>query len=429
MLSLAGAMTLFWLAAVLLAAFVMHAELDEAYDGALQEAAHRLLPLVVTDYYGRPEGGPVQVENRGGDQEELLVYQLRDKQGRVLVRSHDAPSEPLSFPLQTGYSDTATHRVFTEPAVSGSLILQVADPFEERWEAVQESVLSLVIPLIFLIPASLFVVSIVVRRALAPVDALRQEIGQRSSADLSRLSVANLPVELQPIGSSVDRLLERLRTALEAERAFTANSAHELRTPIAGALAQTQRLIAEVPEARDRAVRIARALSSLARLAEKLLQLARAEAGIGTAGRMTDTIPVIRLVVEDAGRELQPPQRLVLVNRTAGQMARVIDVDALAIVLRNLVENAVTHGAQDAVVTVTVEPQGTISIVNEGALIGPDQLGRLTERFRRGSTRPGGSGLGLSISAAIVERMGGKLELFSPARGQAGGFEALIRLA
>lgn len=429
MLWLTGVTTVSWLVAMLLAALVMREEFDEAYDNSLEETAHRLLPLVVTDYYAQPEGGPVRIENSAADREELLVYQLRDTRGRVLLRSHDAPPEPFEAPLREGYSDTATHRVYTEPAVSGTLILQVGDPFAERREAVGESVTSLILPLLLLVPGSLAAVFLIVRRSLAPVAALRREIERRGGTDLAPLQAAELPRELKPIASSVDRLLKRLRVALQAEREFAANSAHELRTPIAGALAQAQRLVAEVPEARDRAVRIARSLANLARLAEKLVQLARAEAGIGMSGRLTDIVPVVRLVLEDAARDLQFPERLVLAENPVTRLERVVDVDALAIVLRNLVENALVHGARDGVVTVRLDPRGAVSVTNEGPVIEAHQLERLTERFRRGSTRAAGSGLGLSIAAAIAERMGGTLELFSPARGKETGFEAIVRLA
>ena len=91
----------------------------------------------------------------------------------------------------------------------------------------------------------------------------------------------NLPSEIAPIADAVDRLIARLRQALEAERSFTGNSAHELRTPIAAALAQTQRLLAEMPDnaIRERARTVELALRELSRLSEKLLQLAKAEGG------------------------------------------------------------------------------------------------------------------------------------------------------
>ena len=125
----------------------------------------------------------------------------------------------------------------------------------------------------------MLIIWILVRRSLAPLETLRSEIGARGGGNLTPMAIANLPIELETIGGSVNRLFERLRAALDAERAFASNSAHELRTPIAGALAQTQRLIAELPDGplKRRAHGIEASLSALGHLAEKLLQLARAE--------------------------------------------------------------------------------------------------------------------------------------------------------
>jgi two-component system OmpR family sensor kinase len=115
-----------------------------------------------------------------------------------------------------------------------------------------ESGLSLFLPLAALVPISVVVIWFTVGRALAPIDDLSREIGKRDRGNLDPLPTAALPTELAAIASSVDRLLDRLRHAIDAERAFAANSAHELRTPVAGALTQIQRLIAEVPEEQAR---------------------------------------------------------------------------------------------------------------------------------------------------------------------------------
>jgi two-component system OmpR family sensor kinase len=122
----------------------------------------------------------------------------------------------------------------------------------------------------------------------------------------------SLPRELKPIARSVNLLLGRLRQALEAEREFTANSAHELRTPIAGALAQTQRLADELPKGptRVRRTQVETSLINLGRLAEKLLQLSRAEAGIGGSATATDLRPVLDMIVPTIERDSRSGGRL-----------------------------------------------------------------------------------------------------------------------
>jgi two-component system OmpR family sensor kinase len=431
MLWLGGATLLLWVSAAACGAFVMREEFDEVFDSALQETAQRLMPLVVDDLFQRAHSpDPLRMGDGAPEHEEYLTYQVRDREGRLLLRSHDAPAHPFDAPLRDGFWDTATHRIYTEEAVTSTLFLQIADPLDHRREATMEGALSLVLPLLVLAPLSMTVTWIFIRRSLAPIDVLRQEIGARDGGNLSPIGMVGFPVELDTIAASVDRLLERLRIALDAEREFAANSAHELRTPIAGALAQTQRLIAELPQgaAKARARGIETSLSRLGHIVEKLIQLARAESGIGVADHAIDLVPTVRLVVEDFGRKPENAGRLALDLEGCTALIRKVDVDALAIVLRNLIENALIHGQPDAPVTVSIRDEGSIAITNTGPVVPPPELRALTERFKRGATTAAGSGLGLAIAAMLIERMGASLELASPARGRQGGFEAIVRL-
>ena len=361
-------MVLLWIFAVVLSAFVMREEFDEVFDSSLKETSERLMPLLVEDLYSKaPSEEPRRLGVNEPEREDYLIYQLRNSEGRVLLHSHDAPLEPFDVPLAPGYVDTSTHRVYTDTAVSNSLVLQVADPLDHRREAIAESAGALFLPLIVLVPLSIFAMWVLVRRALAPLETLRHEIGARDGGHLAPIGAEDLPTELGSIATSVDRLMGRLRTALEGEREFASNSAHELRTPIAGALAQTQRLLVELPAgpARVRARGIEIALSKLSHLTEKLLQMARADAGIGRAETSVDLLPVVRLVVHDFELEGKHAGRVRLSTpRGAAAIMRRVDVDAFGIALRNLVENALLHGARDSAVEVTVDESGAISISN-----------------------------------------------------------------
>lgn len=429
-LLLTAATIVFWLAAVGIGASVMRSEFDEVFDSALKETSARLLPLLVEDLFRRAPGGlPRRIGFAGAEGDEYLTYQLRDPSGKVLLHSHSAEPVPFDVPLKQGYADTATHRVYTETAVSGSLFLQVADPLEHRREAVAESVGSLFVPLALLIPLSVAAIWLLVRRTLSPIEELRSQIGARDGTNLAPLRTTEMPPELGSIAHSVDHLLERLRAALDSEREFAANSAHELRTPIAGALAQTQRLLHELPEgpARRRAREVEKALSGLSHLAEKLLQMARADSGIGLSEKPVDLVPVVAMIVKDFQRGRTAATRL-RVDLGEKPLMRRVDVDAFGIALRNLVENALKHGASNEPVIVSVRQPGIISVANAGPPVPPAELAILMKRFRRGQTSASGSGLGLAIAATLVDRMGGRLDLLSPALEATDGFEARISL-
>ncbi|WP_378950686.1 sensor histidine kinase [Mesorhizobium sp. ANAO-SY3R2] len=105
-----------------------------------------------------------------------------------------------------------------------------------------------------------------------------------------------------------------------------------------------------------------------------------------------------------------------------------MDIDAFGIVLRNLIENSLIHGASDGAVTISLLNQEAISSSNAGQTISAEQLEKLTARFQRASARSAGTGLGLSIAATLARPMGGTLRFRSPASNRTDGFEALLTL-
>lgn len=416
-----------WLLASSLGIMVMQDEFAEIFDSAVEETAERLLPLIADDIQGSgTSSAHLDFTQRAGGKE-YLTYQARDRLGHVLIHSHDSATEPFDVPLAAGFADTSTHRIFTAVSPDGAIFLQVADAFANRREAIVEAGMALFLPLIVLIPASIIAVIFVVRRTLYPIQELRDEIGRKDSGNMAPVDATPLPTELHPIARSVNLLLERLRLSLEAEREFTSNSAHELRTPIAGALAQAQRLKAEVPpEFSPRIDQIEQSLSHLGRLAEKLLQMSRADAGIGISDTMTDLIPVIKVVVGDLERMSIGDGRINLHLGKDVRLERHINPDAFGIVIRNLLENALVHSPQDSMVEVFIENGKRLRITNESQLISADELVGLTSRFTRGPTKASGSGLGLAIVSNLVEKMNANLVLSSPAAGKKDGFEAIL---
>ncbi|SLN62801.1 sensor histidine kinase [Oceanibacterium hippocampi] len=428
-LGLAFGVALLWLVAAIGAGLVVRHELDEALDSALQETAQRLLPLAVPAILERGMTGLPHEAIAMRAHREFLTYLVRDPAGRVLLKSHDA--DPAHFPAvpRAGFSTTATHRLYGEAGVSGTMILEVAEPLADRRRAIMEPLVPLLLPLLAFIPLSLGGVWWFVRHSLRPVAAFNAEVERRGGGDLTPVADDTLPAELRPIAEAINRLIARLGAAIEAERSFTANSAHEIRTPIAAALAQTQRLIAEVEPGPlgPRARRIERSLHDLATLSEKLLQLAKAE-GVGLVREEPgDLAPVLAFLVDEMRRAENAGERL-RVHKSDDQLVSRIDPDAFAILLRNLIENALKHGDPAAPVDIVVAAGGVLRVVNAGPVVPAAQLGRLKDRFERAGTGANGAGLGLAIAEAIAAGAGCRLELFSPAPGRDDGFEARLLL-
>lgn len=430
--ALTGLMVGLWLLASAMALVVMHAKLDQSLDSSLQEAAQRILTLAVENGLERKGTTVRHPEHEGliADHDEHLTYQLRSADGRVLLRSHDAPAEPYAAPLRTGFTSTDDLRIYTEGTVQGTLFIQVAETHAHRHAAILDAGLTLVIPLALLVPLGALATSRIVRQCMAPVVAIQEEISKRGGGNLTPISSDGVVSELAPITIAVDRLIARLRAALDAERAFAANSAHELRSPLASALAQLQRLHATLkdPSDRERLAGIERELHRLIDLSEKLLQLSRAEAGIALAERDADLLPILELMINDINRTPRAAGRVVLRAGPGERLRSHIDVDAFAIVARNLVDNAIVHGDPAEPVSVIVGPGARFRVVNAGAIVPAAEIAGLTRRFRRGSTKSSGAGLGLAIVDTIVRQSGGELVLRSPASGRADGFEAIVDL-
>lgn len=420
---LSAGLTLLWALAILGTALTIRHELDEVFDSKLEETAERILPLAV-----------LELDNGDGaarrlalvtPHEEYLTYVVRDAEGTIVLHSHDADEAVFASVPREGFRTTADHRIFARSTASGSHLIEMADPLEQRREATTDVVGALIVPVFLLVPFSLLGMFWAVGRALRSVERLRHEVTARHGADLSPVSAEGLPVELIGIATAVNQLLARLGQALEAERSLTANAAHELRTPIAACLAQTQRLIAEAGDGplSARAGQIEAQLKRLARLAEKVLQLARAEGG-GLEGGRAEPGPVLALLVEDFRRAGQGAR--IVLSLAEGATALPLDPDAFAILARNLIENALNHGDPAQEVLVTLGEDGSLSVANGGKVVPPERLTRLTTRFQRGETRAEGAGLGLAIAERIARGAGLRLELHSPARGRQDGFEAVL---
>ena len=201
----------------------------------------------------------------------------------MIVRSHDAPIEPFPAPLKRGYFEEEGRRYFTDASPDTNVFVQVAELPGQRKEAINAVWLGLGAPLLGLLPIAALVIYWTVQRATRPIIEVQRQIGMRSGENLDPIDPRGLPDELTPIIHDMNRLLERLKAALEAERSFAAFSAHELRNPIAAARAQAEVIAATLRGSPDyaRATQLIEMLGRLGGRVEKMLQLARAEAGLG----------------------------------------------------------------------------------------------------------------------------------------------------
>ena len=432
-------MALFWIGAAAISVAVMQYELNQAYDDSLRQSALRLLPLAVHDLRERrEERRDTVVGDDDGDENDRrdgiphdasFTYFIRDAEGELVLRDEHAPETVASAQPPEGFGELGGQRTFALADRRSGYSIVIIELSDRRRVALMDSVAALGLPLLALIPLIAGGVWLAMRLALRPLEALRRDIAQRDSRNLAPLRSDGHPAELAPIADAVAALLERLKSALDAERAFAARGAHELRTPIAGALAQTQQLAEELASqpGAERVGEIETALKRLSRLSEKLLQLTRIEAGFARTDTEGDQLPVLKMIVRDINADTAWRNRVTLETGGLTTLPAAMDADAFAIVVRNLVENGLKHGAADAPVRV-IAGIDTLRIRNDGVPLDPMELARLGQPFVRGDTPAEGSGLGLSIARGILEQAGGRLSFISPANDEGSGFEAVVTL-
>jgi two-component system OmpR family sensor kinase len=417
-----------WLLGSVTAGMLTVFEINERLDNAIEEVAQRLLPATY-DAVQQPQAMQQMVRQLVATTDpKALAYQIIGPTGEIAMRSDNAPETPFQVPRQAGFHDTPRYRVYAQPAAADGYFIEVAEPAVHRSEALWRAVGLTLGPLLLFLPLSWFLIRWAVFRGMRSLDQLRSEIGRRDGSNLSQIPDMGLPTELAPILAAVNRLLERLGRALAAERQFAANSAHELRTPIAAVLAQMQLLSAQLAGTQhaERAARIVNQIKGLSSLAEKLLQLSRTGAGVGMQQDPVDILTVLQVLVDEFRRHEDVGDRLVVTAECRDEFIVQGELDILGITLRNLIENAVRYGAPDEPIEIVIERGRQIRLLNGGAVISSETLDVLKKPFVRGSSVGAGGGLGLAIVDSVMNQIGGSLTLISPAMGRGSGFEARL---
>ena len=430
-------LALIWTLAAAGSAWRAQAEVSRLLDAALIESAQRLLEIATHELSEHevpldeltlskvspplPTGPIVEDDN--------LLYQVLSNRGHMLIRSSDAPKVEFAVPMVDGFFDTLDWRVYTLKHPVLPIRIHIASLRSYKQQLQVSSVLWVLLPLLAMLPLIAWMTHWIAARGLAPVRELALQIRERTEHDLRPVSLEPLPTELASVGESTNYLMQRLGNALHTERALASNAAHELRTPLATVRLRLQNALSHplTVAAREEVSFAVDALDQLSRRTDKLLQLSRAEAGASMAREPVYLAHVAYEVVQQFWADPVALDRLQLsLPENEDAMAQG-DFDALAIALRNLIENALRHGGSGRV-TVSVEAPATLRVTDDGPGVSPKQLALLRNRHVRHSQETSGYGLGMSIVTTLMERQRGELILASPPPGQTHGFQATLRL-
>lgn len=288
---------------------------------------------------------------------------------------------------------------------------------------IREAIASLLVPSLVMIGFTLFFSFWAITWITRPLNRLRTSLANRSADNLSPLPMFSDMEEMVAVTTSLNQLLGRLDSTIQQERLFTADAAHELRTPLAGLRLHLELMAnagnAQAPMLLDR-------IDLLMHTIEQLLMLSRAGQALASGHYNTltwtsDIIAPLKMEMEEMmalrGQTIDWPE--------AGPATVQGDAVLLRLMLRNLLENASRYSPEQSVITVAVAQQdnGTaVTVSDRGPGIDEQHRQLLTEPFRRMDQRYGGSGLGLNIVQRIVQLHHGRLSLNN--RQQGNGLQA-----
>jgi len=335
---------------------------------------------------------------------------------RLILRSGDMESS-RAFELRDGYSDDAfagrTFRILARTSADGVYRVIAGQDLLDRQEMVEGIAHSNIRPYLLVLPLGILSMVGLIYFSLAPIRRLTAEVSSRESSHLSPLSFDAVPKELMPLIEALNALLQRLHIAMELERRFTGDAAHELRTPIAALRAQLDALrLAGDKQTRMLAQQQAAASADrLARLVNQLLTLSRLDVALKSSENMTDLALLVRELCQDLGpRAIQKQIDLSLHALSAPLRA---DAEALRILIRNLLDNALRYTPRGGRVEISVALQGervSMLVADSGPGVPAAQRAALGQRFNRlNQADTGGVGLGLSIVLRIVEHYQGRV--------------------
>jgi len=403
---LAAGLALALFAAAVLTYLRARDEANALFDLHLRQTAASLTGLPVAGAVAGPGGG-------FGD--EGLVVQIWDPAGVRLYRSLPAEHDEARMPGRStpGFAtiDTPSGRYRVFSVLARGQLVQVGQPLALRNELAARLAASIVLPLAFIAPLIGLVVWVALRRGLAPLAAVAAAVQKRAPGQLAPLAATGWPRELAPLVEALNGLLGRLSRAIDAQRAFVADAAHELRSPLAALGLQAQLAERAVDDAeRTQALAELRAgLARATRMVEQLLALAREDPGVAERPFAPVALaPLARDVVATLA-PLAAAKSIDLGVERADDVAVAGDADALATLLANLVDNAIRYTQEGGRIDVLVEahPVPRLTVRDDGPGVAPSERGRLFERFVRGSGAASpGSGLGLAIVARVAARHG-----------------------
>lgn len=403
---------------------------DDLHEHALREQAAEIVRLV----YRNPDG---HLEVRLSPSLEDLYsvdyarysYAIGEADGRVLLSSFSdshsitrkTPPMDRVVPFSGWYDGVHIFGISMPIEIAGEkLWIQVSQDLAHRDVLIDDIVndffsrVAWITAPIFLLLLAIDVV--IIRRTIRPIvgaSALAQRIGP-SSTEL-RLPEARMPREVLPLVRAVNQALDRLEEGFRSQRAFTADAAHELRTPLA-----ILRMQIDMIRDRELAQSLRADVENMTRLVNQLLEIAELETVVIDPGEIADLVAVSAEIAGFLAPLAVSRNRSVAVSGVSGPVLVHANADTIGRAVRNLVENALAHTPPGTAVEISVEADGVLRVSDSGPGVPPGDREHIFRRFwRRDRRGTGSSGLGLAIVAEIAKMYGATVSIGETAEGGA----------
>lgn len=402
------------------ALFNAYHEIEEVYDAELSHAAKLFLQLTEHELEEhKKEEIKLGIEEAVPTHPYEKNISFRIWKGEDLITQSVSASHFDDFRAPPGFSNHflqgETWRFFVYIAEQSGITVEVAEKQEVRKDITLDLAESLLFPVSFFVPLLLFLVWFGTSRSLKPLRRLSAAVDRRDVNDLSPLHAPRIPLEIAPLFKALNRLFSRMENSIQREREFTDNAAHELRTPLAAMKTQAQVLLKKTKEREEKEGldNLIAAIDRATRMVEQLLSFSR----IQSQNMVFDDLDLSSLLHEICD-EITPLARAKN-QRFTSHIAPDIIVkgchDALYVMVRNLVDNAVKFTPETGAIELSLtktDDHLVLRVSDTGPGISGSQKEKVFERFYRvDKSKTQGSGLGLSMVKWIADAHQARIEI------------------
>ncbi|WP_439213922.1 quorum sensing histidine kinase QseC [Duffyella gerundensis] len=419
-----------WSAASLLAWQQTRHTINELFDTQQMLFAKRLIALnpdsLDTQTTRLPKTKTLLHDHRGAQEDDALAFAIFSRDGRMVLNDGENGKDIIFNYSRDGFTDGKLRgdddrwRLLWLTSPDKRTVVAVGQEWEYRQDMSRDLVQSNITPWLVVLPVLIALLLWLITRELAPLKRITAQLVQRAPDDSTPLATPELPAEVRPMVNALNQLFARINALLTRERRFTADAAHELRSPLAALKVQTEvvQLAHDDPVMREHALHnLTSGIDRATRLVDQLLTLSRLddESGLPECEAIDLRLLLQQAVMDHDAKAYQAGMALAVEAPVAVTMSG--QPLLLALLLRNLIDNAIRYAHPADRITLTLGSRH-LQVADNGPGVDAEALTRLGERFYRppGQVKSG-SGLGLSIVHHIAQLHGMRMQCANAASG------------